>query len=154
PVDPRLDWTVGRDGVPYLDYSVHEPSWIRDRPWAGQYSPKKTIPEKSADATSDVGFFSFQLHNQNLQLYRYAYLLLLLAEAEVEAGNLDNARQLVNDVRERASTAAQGPVSDIEVPIDDSSITWANYEISQYPPNSSAFANKANAREAVQLERR
>ncbi|MDR8393071.1 RagB/SusD family nutrient uptake outer membrane protein [Aliifodinibius sp. S!AR15-10] len=154
PVDPRLDWTVGRDGVPYLDYGVHNSNWIRDRAWAGQYSPKKTIPESSAEATSSVGWASYQLHNQNLHLYRYADLLLLLAEAEVEAGDLGNARELVNRVRERAAAAAQGPIDNIEVPIDDSSITWADYEVAEYPVTSSAFANQENAREAVQMERR
>ena len=29
PVDPRLDWTVGRDGVPYKDWGLHTPDWIR-----------------------------------------------------------------------------------------------------------------------------
>jgi len=29
PVDPRLDWTVGRDGVPYKDWGPHESGWIR-----------------------------------------------------------------------------------------------------------------------------
>src|SRR5256884_91039 len=29
-VDPRLDWTVGRDKVPYKDWTLHSRSWIRD----------------------------------------------------------------------------------------------------------------------------
>jgi hypothetical protein len=47
-VDPRLDWTVGRDGIPYLNWGVHEPSWIRDRDYAGPFSPKKNVYHKGA----------------------------------------------------------------------------------------------------------
>lgn len=152
PVDPRLDWTVGRDDVPFLDYGLHQPGWIRARSYSGPYSAKKTIPAQSADATSNVGWSSFQLHSQNLHLYRYADVLLLLAEAEVEAGTIDNAREIVNQLRERAGQAAQGPVDGpIAVPIDDPSITWADYEIGTY---DIPWTDQNFAREAVQLERR
>ncbi|RYZ47224.1 MAG: RagB/SusD family nutrient uptake outer membrane protein, partial [Chitinophagaceae bacterium] len=41
PLDPRLDWTAGRRGVPYWDYGTHPGrSWIRDQAYAGPYSPK------------------------------------------------------------------------------------------------------------------
>ncbi|MDX1640314.1 MAG: RagB/SusD family nutrient uptake outer membrane protein [Balneolaceae bacterium] len=154
PVDPRLDWTVGRDGVPYLDYAIHEPGWIRDRAWAGPYSPKKNVYEQSSGVGSSVGWAGYQLNAQNLHLYRYADLLLLLAEAEVQAGSLDNARQIVNRIRTRAAQVAQGPVGNPRVPIDDPSITWANYEIGTYPAGSPHFADKASALRAVQMERR
>ncbi|MEJ7676672.1 MAG: RagB/SusD family nutrient uptake outer membrane protein [Segetibacter sp.] len=29
-VDPRLDWTVGRPGTPYLDWGPHQIAWVRD----------------------------------------------------------------------------------------------------------------------------
>ena len=151
PVDPRLDWTVGRDDVPFLDWGPHKPGWIRDRAWAGPYSPKKNIYEQSSDAASNVGWASYQLNSQNVHLYRYADVMLLLAEAEVEAGDLENARDLVNQIRQRAAEAAQGPTDNIEVPIDDPSITWANYEIGQYP---GPWTDQAAAREAVRMERR
>lgn len=153
PVDPRIDWTVGRDGVPFLDWGKHAAGWIRDRAWAGPYSAKKTVWEKATDAGSSVGWSSFQLHSQNVHIYRYADMLLLLAEAEIEAsgGSLENAREIVNEIRTRAGQAAQGPTDNIEVPIDDPSITWADYEIGTY---DIPWTDPAAARAAVRMERR
>jgi starch-binding outer membrane protein, SusD/RagB family len=47
PVDPRLDWTVGRDGVPYMDWGPHESGWIRQESFGGPYSPKKNVHERA-----------------------------------------------------------------------------------------------------------
>jgi hypothetical protein len=150
PVDPRLDWTVGRDGVPYKDWGVHAANWVRQESFGGPYSPKKHVHEQAANAQSNVGWNAQHLNSVNIHLYRYADLLLLLAEAEVEAGSLENARQIVNQIRERAGQVAQGPVSNMVVPIDDPSITWADYEIGLYP----SFPNQEYARSAVRYERR
>jgi hypothetical protein len=171
PVDPRLDWTVGRDGVPFKDWGAHAPGWIRDPAYSGPYSPKKNIHEQASGAQSNVGWTNTQLNSVNIHIYRYADLLLLLAEAEVEAGSLENARQLVNQVRTRAGKTAQGcglpadsKMADallalypgcagdkrIAVPIDDPSITWAHYEVGTYP----SFPSKEYARTAVRYERR
>jgi starch-binding outer membrane protein, SusD/RagB family len=159
-VDPRLDWTVGRDGVPYKDWpsapdieGVHEPGWIRDRAYAGPYSPKKNIHEFNSGAQSNVGWNARHLNSMNMHLYRYADLLLLLAEAEVEVGSLENALEIVNKIRARAGVAAQGTGEDednIAVPIDDPSITWANYSVGLY----ASFPNQDFARDAVRHERR
>lgn len=155
PVDPRLDWVVGRDGVPFLDWGIHAPGWIRARDFAGQYSVKKTVYEQACTSCqSSVGWSSFQLNSKNRHLLRFADVVLLLAEAEVEAGDLNNARLLVNQVRERAAQAAQGPLDDIVVDIDDPRITWATYQIGTYPSDHPAFQTQSAAREAVRLERR
>lgn len=152
PVDPRLDWTTGRDDVPFLDWGIHDPGWIRARAWAGPYSPKKTIYEKASGAGSSVGWSNFQLHSMNYHLLRYADVLLMLAEAEVEAGDLNNARALVNQIRERASQSAQGPDGGaVEVDIDDASITWATYSIGLY---TTSWTDQTMARKAVRMERR
>ena len=150
-VDPRIDWTIGRDDVPFLDWELHNPNFIRDRAWAGPYSPKKNIYEKGSGAESNVGWNSNHLHSQNAHLLRYADVVLLLAEAEVEVGNLEAARALVNEVRTRAGSCAQGPVDNIEVAIDDASITWANYQIGTY---DAPWTDADAARTAVRMERR
>lgn len=155
PVDPRLDWTVGRDGVPYKDWGAHAANWIRNESFGGPYSPKKHVHEQASGAQSNVGWNAQHLNSVNIHLYRYADLLLLLAEALVETGSPEAARPIVNQIRERAGVAAQGPgtsADDIAVPIDDPSITWADYEIGLYPPGS--FADQAYARSAVRYERR
>lgn len=154
PVDPRLDWTVGRDNVPYLDWGPREPDWVRDRSHGGPYSPKKNVHEDASGAVGTVGWTPAQTNSVNIHLYRYADLLLLLAEAEVEVGSLETAREIVNEIRTRAGVAAQGPgdaVETIAVPIDDPSITWANYEIGTY---DTPWTDQDAARAAVQMERR
>jgi hypothetical protein len=170
-LDPRIDYTVGRDGVPYKDWGMHAHSWIRDPTNGGDYSNKKHVYEKASGAQSSVGWVNTQLSSVNVHIYRYADLLLNLAEAEVEAGSLANATALVNQVRTRAGVTAQGcglPSDQaaaaaevaahpqcagdtrIAVPINDASIDWAKYKVGLYP----VFADKATGRTAVQNERR
>ncbi len=154
PVDPRLDWTVGRDGVPYKDWGPHAPDWIRSPSFGGYYSPKKNVHEKSSGAQSNVGWVNTQLNSVNIHIFRYADLLLMLAEAEVEAGSLENARAIVNQIRTRAGVKVQGPGLDrgtIAVAIDDPRITWANYKIGLY---NTPWTDQATARTAVRYERR
>lgn len=150
-VDPRLDWSVGRTGVPYLDWGDHKIEWIRGLGWAGVYSPKKNM--KLASDPEGPGWTTGQLHAKNVEFIRYADVLLMLAEAEVESnGSLEEARRLVNLVRERAGNCAQGPNGGpAAVPIDDPSITWATYKVEQYP---GPWTNQEDARQAVRRERR
>lgn len=149
-VDPRLDWTVGRTGVPYLDWGDHSTDWIRGAGWAGIHSPKKNM--KLISDPTGPGWTTGQLHAKNVELIRYADVLLLLAEAEVEIGSLEEARRLVNLVRERARNCAQGPNDGpLQVPIDDPSITWATYNVGLY---NDTWTDQAVAREAVRRERR
>ncbi len=167
-VDPRLDWTVGRDGVPYKDWGPHDQGWIRSPAYGGRYSPKKNVHESASGAQSTVGWTNTQLNSVNIHIFRYADLLLMLAEAEVEAGSLENARAIVNQIRARAGAKAQGcgytasnnvqatypqcaGDSRIAVPINDPSITWATYQVGQY---LIPWTNQATARQAVRDERR
>ena len=151
-VDPRLDWTTGRDDVPFMDWGLHAPGWIRDRAWAGPYSIKKTVYEQAAGAASAVGWAPYQLNSLNRHLLRFADLMLLLAEAEIHAGSLDNARDLINLIRARAAAGAQGPDGGaMVVPIDDASITWANYDVREYPI---AGWDATTAMLALKMERR
>ena len=173
-IDPRLDWTVGRDNAPYKDWGVHKRSWIRDASYSGPYSPKKHVHEASDAATAEnnVGWQTTQQNNVNIHLFRYADMLLLLAEAEVEVGTLANALTIVNQIRARASQTGQGCGSAdttitnryascagnttmaqplIQGAVYDSLIVpWATYRIGQY----AAFADQATARRAVRIERR
>lgn len=154
PVDPRLDWTVGRSGVPYKDWGPVGAGWVRSPEHGGPYTPKKNVHEKSSNAQSNVGWTNTQLNSVNIHVFRYADLLLLLAEAEVEAGSLENARTIVNQIRTRAAQKAQGKgtsATDIAVPINDPSITWATYRVGLY---NAPFADQATARAAVRAERR
>src|SRR4029079_12911446 len=101
-LDPRLDWTAGRNGVPFKDWGKHDSTWIRSIPNGGTYSAKKNVHEKASGAQSSVGWVNTQLNSVNIHILRYADVLLLLAEAEVETGDLANAMIHTNLVRARA----------------------------------------------------
>jgi hypothetical protein len=178
PFDPRLDWTVGRDNVPYKDWTVHARSWIRDASYSGPYSPKKNVHEQVSDGENNVGWQATQTNDVPMHLYRYADALLLLAEAEVEVGSLANALAIVNQIRARAGATAQGcglpgadtvltnrfptcltdsTIAGMAIPLTAASATldtlktpWATYRIGLYP----SFPSQAYARQAVHLERR
>ncbi len=175
PVDPRLDWTVGRDGVPYKDWGLHDSTFIRDRAYSGPYSPKKNVHEKRSGAQSGVGWNSFQLNSVHIHIFRYADVLLLLAEAAVETNNLEEARGIVNQIRARAGQTAEGcgagstdtalvnryPTcagrDEIALPLlhlanhDSLATPWAIYKIGQY---TTPWTDQGFARAAVRYERR
>lgn len=108
-LDPRLDWTVGRRGVPFHDHGPHPGNrYIRgSSDYAGPYSAKKHIWRRS---NANIG------SNQeswapgtgvDYPAMRFADVLLMAAEAELEASNGAVSRALdhVNEVRERAANS-------------------------------------------------
>ena len=149
PLDPRLDWTVGRRGIPYLDWGPHTGSdWVRDQGYAGPYTPKKQVFQKSQEGQlTEVGNWTSGWTANGYRLIRYADVLLLLAECEIETGNLGIARDLINQIRNRAANAA-GFVKN-----PDGS-NAANYVISQYPASGFPFDSKDNALKALRMERK
>ena len=145
-LDPRLDWTVGRRGIPYLDWGVHPgTAWIRLQSYGGPYSPKKLVYYKSQEGnlTSASGWTKGYTVN-NVKLIRYADVLLMAAECEVEVGTLETARNYVNQIRARAANPAGW------VKADDGS-NAANYVIGLY---NTAWTDRDVARKAVRFERR
>jgi hypothetical protein len=151
-LDPRVDWTVGRDDVPFMDWGLHAPGWIRDRAYSGPYSVKKTVYEQASGAGSAVGWAPYQMHSMNRHLLRFADVKLLLAEAEIHAGSVENARTQINDIRTRAAVGAQGGMySPMVVPLNDTSITWATYDVGLYP---AAGWDVTYATLALKMERR
>lgn len=129
PVDPRLDWTVGRDKTPYKDWGLHNRSWIRDASYSGPYSPKKNVQEDAANGENNVGWQATQTNDVNIHIFRFADAMLLLAEADVATGNLEAARALVNQIRARAGQTAQN----CGVPTDPNEATAAAAELAAYP---------------------
>jgi len=147
-LDARLDWTVGRRGIPYLDWGKHPGyDWIRDQAYSGPYAPIKNTYYKSQERVkTDVSFWTSGITANNYTLIRFADVILWLAECEVEVGSLDKARQLVNEVRARAANPA-GWVMDGAVPA-------ANYKVGLYAVGATQFLTQAAARAAVRFERK
>ena len=149
-VDPRLDWTVGRDGIPFLDIGIHDPSWIRSRAFQGPYSPKKFSYEKGQNQQAG-GWTSTQLNPVNFPIIRYSDVLLMLAECEVEVGSLERARELVNMVRGRAAGCAQGANGSRSGISAADGAAYSNNQVGTY---TSPWTSQSAARDAVRYERR
>ena len=156
-VDPRLDWTVGRRGIPFHDWGHHPgATWIREQSYGGPYAPKKNIYwQATQDLYSDQSSWAPGTA-LNDHLIRFADVLLMAAEAEAQTGNLPLAMQYVNRVRERASNP-QGflkKYNDDSNPLAgfDQAKNAANYNIGMY--TTSEFNSKESALDAIYFERK
>lgn len=141
-LDPRLDWTVGRRGIPFLDWGNHPGKvWIRDQGNGGPYAPKKMSYYKSQEKKlTDGTNWASGLTATNYKLMRFADVLLMAAECEAQVGSLEKAREYVNLVRARAA------VPSTWVPGAD-----ANYVINIWP---TVWTDKQFAISAVRFERK
>ncbi|MDB5122774.1 MAG: SusD family protein [Mucilaginibacter sp.] len=160
-VDPRLDWTVGRFGIPYLDWGLcGGEQWSRGD--VTPYNPIKNVFYHSAQAsTSDTGegWAANQDDANSYNLVRFADVILWRAECYVEGGQLDLAQADVNLVRARMQNANYW----VHTYIDNANpskgftnIPAANYQIGLYgtaPGTSFVAMGQALAREAVYTER-
>jgi len=147
PLDPRIDHSIGRRGIPYLDWQDHPgQDWIRNQPNGGPYSPKKyTYYRSDRGSLQDNSSWTPGYTALNFTIIRYADVLLMAAEAEIEVGSLTKALEYTNLVRARAANPAGFVVRAGGTPA-------ANYVISLYP--ASQFATKEAARQAVRFERK
>jgi hypothetical protein len=143
-LDPRLDWTVGRRGIPYLDWGVHPgKAYVRDQAYGGPYSPKKHVMYR-ADVGSNTFAGNPRLNANNYRMIRYSHVLLWLAEIEVEIGDLELARGYVNQIRARAAN----PIGFV---INADGTPAANYVINPY---TTPWVDPVMAKKAVQFEQR
>jgi hypothetical protein len=150
PLDPRLDWAVGRRGIPYFDWGeVTGSDWVRDQSYAGPYSNKKQVYKKSEERVlTDVTNWTNGVTANGYRMIRFADVLLLLAECQIETNDLDGARTNINLVRARAANP-DGWVKEA-----DGVTNAANYVISEYPLTGYPFDSQANARLALYMERK
>ncbi len=150
PLDPRLDWSVGRRGIPYWDWGIMSGAdWIRDQSYAGPYSGKKQVYKKSQEGQyTEVGNWTSGWTANGYRMIRYADLLLLLAECQIQTGDLAGAFANINAVRNRAANA------DGFVKMPDGTAA-ANYSVAPYPAvGTFPFDSKDNALKALYMERK
>ncbi len=154
-VDPRLDYTVGRIGMPWRGHTYNE-KWCRAYDTYGEFSNKKGWPApEEALATWPWGCSPL-----NFMFIRYADILLLKAEALVELATGSNAatdqglveaRALVNQIRQRAANSEDPNYKPVDIdPFE------ANYAVGLYPTDGDGnlYWTKERARSAVRFERR
>lgn len=151
-LDARLDWIVGRRGIPFLDWGVNPGmSWVRQQSVGGPYLHMKNA-NPQAEPEARQGNSSANTYN----LIRFADVLLWAAEVEVEVGNLELAEAYVNRVRARAADPESWvkKYKDNNAPMagttDESA---ANYKVGLYNGQFSTNG-KDFAREAVRFERK
>ena len=158
-LDPRIDLTMARPNIPYLDWGTPSPSWIRD-PTNGRFLPRKNVyslSEKGVNTSTENYWNSAAITSNNVNLMRFADIILMAAEAEIEVGSTAQALAYVNMIRARAANTTgwvyKNSPYDATKSIYTAQTTPAdNYLIKQYP--AGAFADKDYARKAVRFERK
>lgn len=144
-VDPRVDFTFGRIGMPWRGYNYNE-KWCRNINNYSQYSGKKPYPAPDSPYVK-TGIVPWGASSLNYIIIRYADVLLMKAEALIEQNkDLDGARNLINQVRAKAARSVDPQYS----PVDCNPLV-ANYMVREY--NSQGWTQDY-ARKAVRMERR
>lgn len=148
-LDPRLDHSVGRRGVPFLDWGMMTGVAFTAPPGesiqnGGAYSGKKHVFSKAQlDAGQAIKVNWYFMSALNFIPMRYADVLLMAAECEIEVGSMEVARKYVNLVRERAANSKLKSL--------DQATDAANYKIDTW---KNAWSDQEQARKIVRFERK
>ena len=143
PLDPRIDFTVGRIGIPWKGTANYTDAWVRSEEYYPGFSGKKHVI--APDDPRVHNSFPWAASGLNFNVIRFAEVLLWKAEAIIESGgNPSEAIELINQVRDRARN------SEFVQKLDGSGDA-ANYKISLYDNDG---WTKESAREALRFERR
>lgn len=146
-VDPRIDHTIGIQGHPFkYDAAIpYDHSWERDNGDYGGFGTMKELQLATCACFKKLG--PFYGTSVNMDVIRYDDVLLMDAEAEIQLGDLNDALNLINQVRARAAN-----ISPLVKKADGS--YPSNYKIDIYKPGVNIVWNKENAFKALQWERR
>ena len=148
-LDPRIDRTIGRRGVPYFDWGLHPGSdWSMNPSRGGTFAAKKY----GIGRTEWLNLKTKDTLITGKALFKYSDLILMLAEAEVNIGFSETARTLVNLIRKRASNPDDFVYKYIDNSKPENGFSKqiaANYQIKLYEPG-----DWSNAKVAIQFERK
>lgn len=151
-LDSRLDWIVGRRGIPFLDWGVNPGmSWVRQQSVGGPY-----LHMKNANPQAEPAARQNNSSANNYNMIRFADVLLWAAEVEVEIGSLELAEQYVNRIRARAANPEGWVKKYLDNDNPMAGVTdepAANYKVGLY---NGEFTDRGInfAREAVRFERK
>lgn len=149
PVDPRLDFAVGRYNIPYKDWGTPGNDWVRNPVNGGIFLPKKHVFSKAEEAAGMKAFYEGWAPGSamNLQYMSVRDMILLYAECLAEAGQTREAMEQVNKIRRRAAL-------DVNIIKLENGTPAANYKIAEYPSSHAAFSSKDVCIKAVRMERK
>ena len=139
--DPRLFHTVGMPTFPYKyeeSYTLTKDN-SRTPNTYGYYTSLKEVPQRSKGETYNSPWQAFDMNDY---VFRYSDVMLMRAEALIETGKLEEARTIINDIRQRAKNSV---AKHIQYAADQC-------EIALYP--DPYFKDKETARKCLQWERR
>ncbi|MBR4238409.1 MAG: RagB/SusD family nutrient uptake outer membrane protein [Prevotella sp.] len=139
--DPRLFHTVGMPTFPYkyeVEYTMTKDN-SRTPNTYGYYASLKEVPQRSKGETFDNPWQAFAMNDY---VFRYTDVMLMRAEALIETGSLEEARTIINDIRQRAKNSVAKHIA----------YAADQCEINLYP--ASYFSSKEQARQCLQWERR
>lgn len=156
-LDLRVDWTIARRGIDFLGWGIHPGNdWIREQNNGGPYMTKKYMHFKN-EQSLNLYMTGFK-NGKNYRMYRLANIILWRAEVAVEDGDLELARNLVNQIRNRAknSNPVMGLCTSYSFSGTNSVVDYtkpaANYKVEPYPAGHPAFESQTEARKAVRME--
>ena len=139
--DPRLFHTVGMPTFPYKyeeSYTLTKDN-SRSPNTYGYYTSLKEVPQRSKGESYNGDWQAFDMNDY---VFRYSDVMLMRAEALIETGKLEEARTIINDIRQRAKNSV---AKHIQYAADQC-------EIALYP--DTYFKDKETARKCLQWERR
>lgn len=143
-IDPRVDFTMGRIGLPWRGY-LYTKKWCRAYDTYGEFSGKKWMIEPGDPRM--VQGFPWGASPLNFIFLRYADVMLLKAEALIEQQHgMEEARQIVNQIRMRAANSVDAYYSPVDV-----NPMVSTYKVGEY---SASMWSQDYARRAVRMERR
>jgi starch-binding outer membrane protein, SusD/RagB family len=131
-VDPRLDYTIGRDSMPWFNNRIFDKAWSQS---TGYLTRKHQQPLSEVTNKSDG--------NLNYTAIRFADVLLWYAEALNESGHSSDALLPLNRVRKRARESYL---------YDTLQVGYPNIPADLLPDITSA--SQFDVRKAIQHERR
>lgn len=143
-VDPRLSHTVALPDQPWkyeprLIYTVQD--WTRRPDIYGNYSSMKENVSPDCECFERIA--PFMSSSKNTILIRFSDVLLWKAEALIELNQLDEAKDIINQIRLRAAGSTDRLY-------DSLGNSLANYHVGTY----TSFPDKEFARKALRWERR
>jgi hypothetical protein len=147
PVDPRIEHTVGIQGHPfkYNPSVLYNHSWERIPALYGGFGNMKEQQEANSPSFKKIG--PFYGSAKNIDIIRYADVLLWQAEALIELGRQEEALPLINQIRARAkNSTGRTKLANGTYP--------SNFKITEYLNGDNITWTQANARQALQWERR
>jgi len=149
-LDSRLDWTVGRKGIPFNGWGDFPGlAWTRDPANGGSYVSKKIVYNADQQGTGEVNTttgWAATVNAINTNIIRFSEVLLWRAEVAADEGDLVTAVNYVDMVRTRAANPAGW------VKREDGS-NAANYVVGLYADNE-GFPSVEFAEEAILFEYR